>query len=91
MATQTDDPDPMLQKFLDVNGLTPVEVANRADLLEKLDDYHNLHLGELNTDQHNKGPIITLSEKCDLCVRGGHKTFSSLAIPILYALQIPKT
>ena len=41
MATQTDDPDPMLQKFLNVNGITPDEVINRADLLEKLAEYHN--------------------------------------------------
>ena len=42
MATQTDDPDPMLQMFLDVNSLTPDEVTNRADLLEKVEEYHNL-------------------------------------------------
>ena len=67
MATQLDDPDSMLQKFLDVNGLTPGEVANRVDLLEKLAEYHNLHLDELSAEQHNKGPLITLSVKCDLC------------------------
>ena len=74
MSTQTDDPNPILQEFLDVNGLTPDEVANRADLLEKLAEYHNLHLAELSADQHNKGPLITLSEKCDLCDFSSHTT-----------------
>ena len=67
IVTQTDDPDPMLQEFLDVNGLTPAEVAHRADLLEKLTEYHNLHLDELNLYQHNEWSLLTLSEKCDLC------------------------
>ena len=79
MATQTDDPDPILQEFLDVNGLTPDEVANRADLLEKLAEYHNLHLDGFGVEQYDRSPLITLSEKCDLCNFSSH-TFCGINV-----------
>ena len=64
----------MLQVFLDVNGLSPLEIDHRAYLLEKLVECHNLHLDELNLDQITKEPIITLSKKCNLCDFSSHTT-----------------
>ena len=53
----------MLQQFLSFKDVSPVKIDQRAHLLEKLVECHNLHLDELNLDQITQEPITTLSEK----------------------------
>ena len=64
----------MLKLFLNLKDISPDEIDHRADLLEKLVECHNLHLDHFNLDQLTKEPIITLSEKCNLCDFSSHTT-----------------
>ena len=62
-VSQNDDPNATLQDFLSLKNVSPVEIDQIADLLEKLVEYHNIHLDKLNLDHLTQEPIETLSEK----------------------------
>jgi hypothetical protein len=72
VASPQDDAGAMLQDFLNFKGVSTTEIKQRAEFLETLVEYHNSYLDNLNINQATQEPLITLSEKCNLCEFSSH-------------------